>query len=176
MIEMRMMLTPRWVTLSPDTYLVVQNMSTSQDLNKDSAGEAEKHDTMVITAANDSVETKIVIDDPVETVKMKRKTGEGQECLTVKELDDVTTVFRQYEIGLRGGCIDVKDLHPALESLGLKVMEQEVIDMTNAIARDGLVFFPEFCSVCLRKLREEDEEQFAQIVFKVMIFLHHSLD
>ena len=46
-------------------------------------------------------------------------------------------------------------------------MEQEVIDMTNAIAREGLVFFPEFCSVCLRKLREDDEEQFAQIVFKV---------
>ena len=49
-------------------------------------------------------------------------------------------------------------------------MEQEVIDMTNAIARDGLVFFPEFCSVCLRKLREDDEEQFAQIVFKVTTF------
>ena len=42
-----------------------------------------------------------------------------------------------------------------------------MIDMTNAIARDGLVFFPEFCSVCLKKLREDDEEQFAQIVFKV---------
>ena len=32
-------------------------------------------------------------------------------------------------------------------------MEQEVIDMTNAIARDGLVFFPDFCSVVLMKFR-----------------------
>lgn len=39
--------------------------------------------------------------------------------------------------------------------------------MTNAIARDGLVFFPEFCSVVLKKFREEDEDQFAQILFKV---------
>ena len=35
----------------------------------------------------------------------------------------------------------------------MKVMEQEVIDMTNAIARDGLVFFPDFCSVVLMKFR-----------------------
>ena len=32
-------------------------------------------------------------------------------------------------------------------------MEQEVIDMTNAIARDGLVYFPDFCSVVLMKFR-----------------------
>ena len=48
-------------------------------------------------------------------------------------------------------------------------MEQEVIDMTNAIARDGLVFFPEFCAVVLKKFREEDEDQFAQILFKVQV-------
>ena len=35
----------------------------------------------------------------------------------------------------------------------IQVMEQEVIDMTNAIARDGLVFFPDFCSVVLMKFR-----------------------
>ena len=63
-----------------------------------------------------------------------------------------------------------QNLHRALESLGLKVkydrlnfrrencyklkvMEQEVIDMTNAIARDGLVYFPDFCSVVLMKFR-----------------------
>ena len=32
--------------------------------------------------------------------------------------------------------------------------------------RNGLVFFPEFCAVVLKKFREEDEEQFAQIMFK----------
>ena len=30
------------------------------------------------------------------------------DSLTSRELDDVTTVFRQYETGLRGGCISVK--------------------------------------------------------------------
>ena len=40
--------------------------------------------------------------------------------------------------------------------------------MTNAIAKDGLVFFPEFCSVCLKKFREDDEDQFAQVLFKLM--------
>ena len=39
--------------------------------------------------------------------------------------------------------------------------------MTNTIARNGLVYFPEFCAVVLKKFREEDEEQFAQIMFKV---------
>jgi hypothetical protein len=33
--------------------------------------------------------------------------------------------------------------------------------------QDGLIFFPEFCRVVLRKFREEDEEQFAQVMFKV---------
>ena len=46
-------------------------------------------------------------------------------------------------------------------------MEQEVVDMTNTIARNGLIFFPEFCEIVLKKFREDDEEQFAQIMFKV---------
>merc|ERR1712150_354746 len=46
--------------------------------------------------------------------------------------------------------------------------EQEVIDMTNTIARNGLVYFPEFCAVVLKKFREEDEEQFSQIMFKML--------
>ena len=63
----------------------------------------------------------------------------------------------------------LKDLLPALVSLGLNMMEQEVIDMTNTVARNGLVYFPEFCAVVLKKFREEDEEQFSQIMFKVGI-------
>ena len=39
--------------------------------------------------------------------------------------------------------------------------------MTNTVARNGLVYFPEFCAVILKKFREEDEEQFSQIMFKV---------
>ena len=63
--------------------------------------------------------------------------------------------------------IMLQDLHRARVVLGLCPMEQEVIDMTNEVARDGLIFFPEFCRIVLRKFREEDEEQFAQVMFKV---------
>lgn len=62
---------------------------------------------------------------------------------------------------------NVKDLHIALVSLGLNILEQEVIDMTNTVARNGLVFFPEFCDVVLRKFREDNEEEFAEVMFKV---------
>ena len=51
--------------------------------------------------------------------------------------------------------------------LGINMMEQEVIDMTNEIARDGLIYFPEFSKVVLRKLREDNEDRFMQIMFKV---------
>ena len=54
-----------------------------------------------------------------------------------------------------------------MNEISLSTLEQEVTDMTNTIARDGLVFFPEFCKVVLNKYREEDQEQFSQIMFKV---------
>ena len=57
---------------------------------------------------------------------------------------------------------------PALKSLGMNTMEQEVIDVTNTVARNGLIFFPEFCQIVLKRFREEDEEQFAQVMFKVI--------
>ena len=72
---------------------------------------------------------------------------------------------------LKLALIIFQDLHKALVSLGLNILEQEVIDMTNTIARNGLVFFPEFCDVALKKFREDDEEQFAQIMFKVTEFI-----
>ena len=52
-----------------------------------------------------------------------------KEEFTEKELEDVTMVFKQYETGVREACIDVKDLLPALVSLGLNMMEQEVPDI-----------------------------------------------
>ena len=42
-----------------------------------------------------------------------------------------------------------------------------MIDLNNTIARNGLIFFPDFSSLVLRKLREDDEEEFAQVMFKV---------
>ena len=78
--------------------------------------------------------------------------------------------------------------------LGLNPMEQEIIDVTNEIARNGLIYFPEFCrvvhtrystvqystvwyitlqyntvqySTLLPRYRAEDEEVFRQNMFKV---------
>ena len=54
-----------------------------------------------------------------------------------------------------------------MKMLGLNPMEQEIIDLTNEIARNGFIYFPEFCKVVLRKFREDDEEAFRQEMFKV---------
>jgi Ca2+-binding EF-hand superfamily protein len=53
--------------------------------------------------------------------------------------------------------------------LGLNPTDQEVVDMPNYIAKDGLIYFPEFCHLVLGRIREEpeDEEQFRQNMFKV---------
>ena len=51
--------------------------------------------------------------------------------------------------------------------LGVNIMEQECIDMTNEVAKNGHIYFPEFCRIVLRKFREDDDEQFAQVMFKV---------
>ena len=62
--------------------------------------------------------------------------------------------------------------------LGVNIMEQECIDMTNEVAKNGHIYFPEFCRIVLRKFREDDDEQFAQVMFKVgpsslqIIFFH----
>ena len=45
--------------------------------------------------------------------------------------------------------------------------EQEIVDLTNEVARNGLIFFPEFCEVVLTRFRAEDEEDFRQNMFKV---------
>ena len=62
-----------------------------------------------------------------------------------------------------------QDLNSALKMLGLNPLEQEVLDLTNEIARDGFIYFPQFCQAIHRKYREEDEEVFRQNMFKVNI-------
>ena len=69
----------------------------------------------------------------------------------------------------------------AMKMLGLNPMEQEIVDVTNEIARNGLIFFPEFCEVVLARFREEDEEAFSQNMFKVIYLylkrlIQHSID
>ena len=62
-----------------------------------------------------------------------------------------------------------------MKRLGLNPMEQEVVDLTNTITRNGFIYFPDFCKIVLKRWREEDEEIFRQNLFKVRAcqpFLH----
>ena len=90
--------------------------------------------------------------------------------LTDEEREAVTIVFHQYETGLREGTILVKDVLSAMKALGLNPAEQETIDMTNEVGNNGLVYFPDFCKIVLRKYREEDKELLNQALFKVKRF------
>ena len=54
-----------------------------------------------------------------------------------------------------------------MKSFGLNPAEQETIDMTNEIAKNGRVYFPDFCKIVLRKYREDDKERLNQLLFKV---------
>ena len=51
--------------------------------------------------------------------------------------------------------------------LGLNPLEQEILDLTNEIARNGFIYFPEFCQIVTKKYREEDDKLFRQNMFKV---------
>ena len=55
-----------------------------------------------------------------------------------------------------------------MKMLGLNPMEQEIIDLTNNIVRNGYIYFPEFCKVIHEKYRQDDDEIFSQNMFKVM--------
>ena len=55
----------------------------------------------------------------------------------------------------------------AMKALGLNPAEQEMIDMTNEVASNGLVYFPDFCKLVLRKYREDNKELLNQTFFKV---------
>ena len=68
---------------------------------------------------------------------------------------------------MREASIDAGDLLSALKCLGLNTMEQEIMDLSNNLSRDGLIYFPDFCAIVLRRYREEDEEEFAKTMFKV---------
>ena len=60
--------------------------------------------------------------------------------------------------------------HPqAMVMLGLNPGEQEVVDIPNELARNGLIYFPDFCQIVLERIRNPDpeEENFRQMVFKV---------
>ena len=58
-----------------------------------------------------------------------------------------------------------------MKMLGLNPMEQEVIDLTNNIVKNGYIYFPDFCKTILEKYRQDDEEVFRQNMFKVRLTL-----
>merc|ERR1711915_899184 len=92
------------------------------------------------------------------------------DMLTEKELEAVTTAFKTFETGVREATIYPKDLQKAMQMVGLNPDEQEVIDIPNELARAGLIYFPDFCTVVLERLRQskEEEEDFYQYMFKMM--------
>lgn len=54
-----------------------------------------------------------------------------------------------------------------MKALGLNPGEQEMIDMTNEVNINGLIYYPDFCKLVLRKYREENREVLNQALFKV---------
>ena len=61
-----------------------------------------------------------------------------------------------------------QDALDAMKALGLNPGEQEMIDMTNEVNINGLIYFPDFCKLVLRKYREENREVLNQALFKVI--------
>ena len=55
-----------------------------------------------------------------------------------------------------------------MKALGLNPGEQEMIDMTNEVSVNGLIYYPDFCKLVLRKYREENRETLNQALFKAM--------
>ena len=51
----------------------------------------------------------------------------------------------------------LKDALDAMKALGLNPGEQEMIDMTNEVNNNGLIYYPDFCKLVLRKYREESK-------------------
>jgi len=98
----------------------------------------------------------------------KRKTSTAVDDLTAEEREAVTIVFHQFETGLREGTIFTKDALDAMKALGLNPGEQEMIDMTNEVNVNGLIYYPDFCKIVLRKYREENREVLNQALFKVI--------
>jgi len=116
-----------------------------------------------------NVKAVVVKDDKTKAVKKKvGKKLTAVEELTDEEREAVTIVFHQFETGLREGTIFTKDVLQAMKSLGLNPAEQETIDMTNEVGNNGLVYFPDFCKIVLRKYREDDKELLNQALFKVI--------
>ena len=58
--------------------------------------------------------------------------------------------------------------------LGLNPSDQELLDIPNTIAKNGLIYYPDFCQLCLEYFRQEpdEEEDFRRNMFKVRNLYH----
>ena len=74
------------------------------------------------------------------------------------------------ETGLREATMDPKDLQVAMKMLGLNPSDQELLDIPNKISRNGFIYFPDFCQICLEYFRQDNdqEEDFRKYMFKVL--------
>ena len=62
-----------------------------------------------------------------------------------------------------------QDLLVAMKALGLNPTETEIQDLINEVERNGFIYYPAFCRVIMRKLREDDEENFRRELFRTMV-------
>lgn len=62
-----------------------------------------------------------------------------------------------------------QDLAVAMKKLGLNPTETEIQDLINEIEINGMIYYPAFCRVIMRKLREDDEENFHQELFRTLV-------
>jgi len=110
-------------------------------------------------------------DKPTLTeVRVCTNMTNNPDMLTDRELEEVTAVFKSFETGLREATIHPKDLHKAMQRLGLNPTEQEVVDIPNEIARKGLIYFPDFCQLVLGRFRNDgvEDDLFRQNMFKML--------
>lgn len=57
----------------------------------------------------------------------------------------------------------------AMKKLGLNPTETEIQDLINEVEHNGFIYYPAFCKVVMRKLREDDEENFHQELFRTLV-------
>ena len=62
-----------------------------------------------------------------------------------------------------------QDLLVAMKALGLNPTETEIQDLINEVERNGFIYYPAFCRLVMRKLREDDEENFRRELFRTMV-------
>ncbi len=56
-----------------------------------------------------------------------------------------------------------------MKALGLNPTETEIQDLINEVERNGFIYYPAFCRVIMRKLRDDDEENFRRELFRTMV-------